>query len=124
VRRFRFEKLSQKRTPTLVGENNRSGRFLPTKVGVSFKEPCHFRTLIVGIADAIPPYVSTREADMFTKDVVLEKIDGMNQELKFLWQEAHEEYLPDLKERKMKQFWDLYRVYKKQKAFLKAMVQE
>lgn len=55
---------------------------------------------------------------------VREKIDSMDRELKFLWQEAHEESYPELKDRKVKQFWDLYRLYRKQKAFLKAMLEE
>lgn len=61
---------------------------------------------------------------MFNQETVLEKIGGMDQELKFLWQDAQEELLPDLKERKIKQFWELYRLYRKQKAFLKAMINE
>lgn len=59
-----------------------------------------------------------------TKSTVFEKIDSMDRELKFLWQEAHEENLPDLKDRKIKQFWDLYRLYRKQKEFLKALAEE
>lgn len=47
--------------------------------------------------------------------------DQMDRELKFLWNEAHEEPIESLKERKLKQYWELFKTYKKQKQFLAAL---
>lgn len=52
------------------------------------------------------------------------KIVQMDQELRFLWQEAHEEGLEEIKERKLKQYWELFKLYKKQKEFLLALEAE
>lgn len=49
------------------------------------------------------------------------KLIQMDQELRFLWQEANLEQEDLLKERKLKQYWELYKAYKKQKAFLVAL---
>ncbi|WP_413291263.1 hypothetical protein [Bdellovibrio sp. HCB337] len=49
------------------------------------------------------------------------KFVQMDQELRFLWQEANEEKEMSLKERKLKQYWELYKAYKKQKEFLLAL---
>lgn len=49
------------------------------------------------------------------------KFTQMDQELRFLWQEANEEKEELLKDRKLKQYWELYKAYKKQKEFLKAL---
>ncbi|MDG0817694.1 hypothetical protein [Bdellovibrio svalbardensis] len=49
------------------------------------------------------------------------KLVQMDQELRFLWQEANEEPEKFLKERKLKQYWELFKAYKKQKQFLQAL---
>lgn len=49
------------------------------------------------------------------------KFVQMDQELRFLWQEANEEKEDNIKERKLKQYWELYKAYKKQKEFLLAL---
>lgn len=49
------------------------------------------------------------------------KIVQMDQELRFLWQDANEEKEEDIKDRKLKQYWELYKAYKKQKQFLIAL---
>lgn len=49
------------------------------------------------------------------------KFVQMDQELRFLWQEANEEQEESLKDRKLKQYWELYKAYKKQKEFLLAL---
>lgn len=45
-------------------------------------------------------------------------ISQMNEELNFLWQDAHSVEELEMKERKLRQFWELYRFYRKQKEFL------
>lgn len=57
---------------------------------------------------------------MTTQDVS-EKLDRMDRELRFLWQEAHEEPVETIKERKLKQYWELFKTYKRQKEFLLAL---
>ena len=47
------------------------------------------------------------------------KIVQMDQELR--WQDANEEKEEDIKDRKLKQYWELYKAYKKQKQFLIAL---
>lgn len=49
------------------------------------------------------------------------KFIQMDQELRFLWQDANEEKEVSIKERKLKQYWELYKAYKKQKEFLIAL---
>lgn len=49
------------------------------------------------------------------------RFEEMERELRFLWQEAHEEVIASIKERKIKQYWELFRAYKKQKQFLLAL---
>jgi hypothetical protein len=45
-------------------------------------------------------------------------INQLNEELKFLWQDANSVEEWEMKERKLRQFWELYRFYRKQKEFL------
>lgn len=45
-------------------------------------------------------------------------INQMSEELKFLWQDAHSVEELEMKERKLRQFWELYRFYCKHKEFL------
>lgn len=49
------------------------------------------------------------------------KLVQMDHELRFLWQDANEEKEQDIKDRKLKQYWELYKAYKKQKQFLLAL---
>jgi len=49
------------------------------------------------------------------------KFVQMDEELRFLWQDANEEKEQGLKDRKLKQYWELYKAYKKQKEFLIAL---
>jgi len=49
------------------------------------------------------------------------KFVQMDQELRFLWQEANEAKERSLKDRKLKQYWELFKAYKKQKEFLIAL---
>ncbi|AZZ35445.1 hypothetical protein CIK05_01065 [Bdellovibrio sp. qaytius] len=46
------------------------------------------------------------------------RFENMEAELKFLWQEAQTEQVDVMKERKLKQYWDMYELYKKHKAFI------
>lgn len=46
------------------------------------------------------------------------RIKNMEAELKFLWQEAQAEQVEVMKDRKLKQYWDMYELYKKHKAFI------
>jgi len=48
------------------------------------------------------------------------RFKNMEAELKFLWQEAQTEKVEDIKNRKLKQYWDMYALYKKHKAFILA----
>nr|BFD67618.1 hypothetical protein HAGR004_26400 [Bdellovibrio sp. HAGR004] len=52
---------------------------------------------------------------------ISQQLDRMDRELRFLWQEAHEESIQSIKERKLKQYWELFKAYKKQKQFLMAL---
>jgi len=49
------------------------------------------------------------------------KLVQMDVELRFLWQDANEEKEQNIKDRKLKQYWELYKAYKKQKQFLLAL---
>lgn len=44
----------------------------------------------------------------------------MEAELQFLWQEAQAEQVDVMKDRKLKQYWEMYELYKKHKAFINA----
>lgn len=57
---------------------------------------------------------------MLTQDIS-NKLVQMDEELRYLWQEANEETVKSLKERKLKQYWELFKTYKKQKQFLLAL---
>lgn len=46
------------------------------------------------------------------------RVQSMEAELKFLWQEAQAEQVDVMKDRKLKQYWDMYELYKKHKAFI------
>jgi galactokinase len=46
------------------------------------------------------------------------RFKNMEAELKFLWQEAQTEQVEDIKNRKLKQYWDMYALYKKHKDFI------
>ncbi len=48
------------------------------------------------------------------------RFKNMEAELKFLWQEAQAEPVDDMKNRKLKQYWDMYELYKKHKALITA----
>nr|BFD59105.1 hypothetical protein CKG001_12120 [Bdellovibrio sp. CKG001]BFD62483.1 hypothetical protein BdHM001_11640 [Bdellovibrio sp. HM001] len=52
---------------------------------------------------------------------ISQQLDRMDRELRFLWQEAHEESIQSIRERKLKQYWELFKAYKKQKQFLMAL---
>ena len=45
-------------------------------------------------------------------------ITQLKQELRFLWQDAHEVIESEIKDRKITQYWELYRFYRKQKEYL------
>ena len=49
------------------------------------------------------------------------KILDMDRELRFLWTEAQEEKLKELRARKLKQFWELFRTYRRHKSYLLAL---
>ncbi|ASD63816.1 hypothetical protein [Bdellovibrio bacteriovorus] len=55
------------------------------------------------------------------KENIPQQLDRMDRELRFLWQEAHEETVQSIKERKLKQYYELFKAYKKQKQFLTAL---
>jgi hypothetical protein len=46
------------------------------------------------------------------------RFKNMEVELKFLWQEAQAEEVEVMKARKLKQYWDMYELYKKHKEFI------
>lgn len=46
------------------------------------------------------------------------RFKNMEAELKFLWQEAQTEKVEEMKDRKLKQYRDMYELYKKHKAFI------
>ncbi len=46
-------------------------------------------------------------------------ITQMREELRFLWTEAQEIEPSDIRQRKVNQYWELYRYYRIQKALLK-----
>lgn len=54
---------------------------------------------------------------------VKNRIYSMDKELFFLWNEAHQEQVQEIQQRKLLQYWSLYRVYRRQKEFLLALVQ-
>ncbi|AFY01544.1 hypothetical protein [Bdellovibrio bacteriovorus] len=56
-----------------------------------------------------------------SKENIPQQLDRMDRELRFLWQEAHEETVESIKERKLKQYYELFKAYKKQKQFLIAL---
>lgn len=52
------------------------------------------------------------------------RFKNMESELKFLWQEAQTEKVEVMKNRKLKQYWDMYELYKKHKTFISAAFPE
>lgn len=52
------------------------------------------------------------------------RFKNMEVELKFLWQEAQTEQVEEMKNRKLKQYWDMYELYKRHKAFISAAFSE
>jgi hypothetical protein len=48
----------------------------------------------------------------------------LSDELSFLWKEAQSTEVFEIKERKLSQFWEMYRFYRKQKEFVKLMFLE
>lgn len=48
------------------------------------------------------------------------RVKSMEAELQFLWQEAQAEQVDVMKDRKLKQYWEMYELYKKHKAFISA----
>jgi len=46
----------------------------------------------------------------------------VKQELTFLWKDANDsEHPQDIRERKLKQYWELYRLYRRQREFYMAI---
>lgn len=45
----------------------------------------------------------------------------LNEELKFLWREAHETVEGQLKERKLTQYWQMYRLYRSQRDYFQSL---
>lgn len=45
------------------------------------------------------------------------RFEEMERELRFLWQEAHEEVIASIKERKLKQYWELFALTKSRNSF-------
>lgn len=62
------------------------------------------------------------ETQNLNKEEVVRMMQTLDLELMFLWREFQTERYPEIRERKEKQFWDLYRIYKKQKEYLSALV--
>ena len=64
------------------------------------------------------------QVDQIKDSTVRERIFSMNKELVFLWTEAYRERIAEIRQRKLLQYWSLYRVYRRQREFLLALVQE
>lgn len=58
----------------------------------------------------------------YSRSEIQKKIIDMDAELRFLWNDAHQEEFEEMRERKIKQFWELFRTYRQQKRYLIALV--
>lgn len=69
-----------------------------------------------------------RKSNMYRNKLSIESVnsilDRMISELSFLWRDAHEQENADLKERKLKQYKELYVIYRRQRLFFIKMTAE
>lgn len=63
-----------------------------------------------------------RQAERSTKDQYSLYIFQMSEELSFLWNDAQAAEGLAIKARKLSQFWEMYRFYRKQKEYLKIIL--
>lgn len=69
----------------------------------------------------LPEFQNSINLYCFDEEKAKAYFESLQSELKFLWQDAHNQDNEEMRERKLQQFWSIYRMYREYKDNLKQL---